>query len=168
MSTTSPSTDPPVRSGLPHEATPWVHVAAAVAGLTALLALILTGFAWPASNLAPRDLPIAVAGPPPAVAPVEQQLTAAGDDAFDVTAAASRKAAVAAIEDRDVYGAIVIGETASELLTAPAASPVVAQLLVELSAQLAAAAPAGTPPPVVTEVVPLPADDPRGAGLAAG
>ena len=42
--------------------------------VVALQALLVPLFAGPAANLAPRDLPIAVAGPPPATAQLAAQL----------------------------------------------------------------------------------------------
>jgi hypothetical protein len=62
-----------------------------------------------------------------------------------------------------VYAAFVVGPDGVALHTAPAASPTVAALLTEASAQLSA----GRPVPVVA-VVPATPDDPRGAGFAAG
>src|SRR6478735_6220745 len=95
---------------------------------------------------------------------------------LDVTGVADRAAAVALVESRDAYGAIVLGPE-PEILTASAASPVVAQLLGDqaaaLQAQVDAAAatqgaPAGSAPTVVvTDVVPLSPDDARGTTLAA-
>jgi hypothetical protein len=52
------------------------------------------------------------------------------------------------------------------VLTASAASPVVAQLLRQLADGLAPSAP--MPTLAVTDVAPTPAEDPRGAGLSAG
>lgn len=142
----------------------WGAVIGLALGLTALLSVLLTAFAWPASQTAPRDVPLALVGPAPVTSAIEDQLAA--DGAFDVTVVADRDEAVAAIEDREVYGALVITPAGSELLTAPAGSPMVAQLLVQ--GVTAMAAEQGTPPPAVTEVVPLPTDDPRGAAFAAG
>jgi hypothetical protein len=145
----------------------WKPVAGAVLGLTVLLSVLLTAFAWPAANSEPREVPLAVAAPAPVAAQVEQGLAAgAGGEAFDVTRVADRAAAVAAIEDREVYGALVVGPSGVEMLTASAASPVVAQLLGQVAGSLPIDPATG--PPTVTDVVPLPADDPRGAGLAAG
>jgi len=145
----------------------WKPVAGAVLGLTVLLSVLLTAFAWPAADSEPREVPLAVAAPPAVAAQVEQGLTAgAGGEAFDVTRVADRAAAVAAIEDRQVYGALVVGPSGVQVLTASAASPVVAQLLGQVAGRLPVDPAAG--PPTVTDVVPLPADDPRGAGLAAG
>jgi hypothetical protein len=90
-----------------------------------------------------------------------------------------RDAAVAAIETREVYGAVILSEE-PEVLTASAGSPVVAQLLTGLAQQIQAQAnaaaaaqaeAAGVPAPnitvTVTDVVPLADTDPRGAGLIA-
>ncbi|MFD7072689.1 hypothetical protein ACFV9G_00650 [Nocardioides sp. NPDC059952] len=129
-------------------------------GLVALLTLLITAFAWPSSEIEPRALPLAVAGPEPAVAQIETQLAAtAGEDAFEVTAVADRDAAVEAIEDREVYGAIVVGPEGQEVLTASAASANVAQQLTAMATAMGAET--GTPP-TVTDVVAAPEDDPRG------
>ncbi|MFB7372231.1 ABC transporter permease [Streptomyces sp. NPDC056222] len=125
-----------------------------------VVALALSAFAWPAARIAPRDLPIGVAGPATATAPLEQRLTE-HDGAFEVHRYASEGAARAAIEDRVVYGAVIVTPQGPELLTASAASPVVAGLLREA---VTAQAPAGTPMKV-TDVVPAPAGDPRGSAF---
>jgi hypothetical protein len=131
--------------------------------LTALLTVLLIAFAWPAARSEPRDLPLAVAGPAPAVQQVTAGLDQAMPGGFEITAVPDRAAAVQKIQDRDVYGAIVLDSAQPEVLTASAGGPVVAQLLTQMSARLSPAN-----PPKVTDVVPLPQDDPRGAGLAAG
>jgi hypothetical protein len=141
-------------------------VAVVVLLLTAVLTVLLIAFAWPASRSEPRDLPLAVAGPQQAVAQVKGGLAQAMPGGFEITAAPDRAAAVQAIEDRDVYGAIVLDPQHPEVLTASAGGPAVAQILTQLSARLAAENPGVQTK--VTDVVPLPADDPRGAGLAAG
>ena len=131
--------------------------------LTALLTVLLIAFAWPAARSEPRDVPLAVAGPGPAVAQVKAGLDQAVPGGFDVTAVPDRAAAVQLIQDRDAYGAIVLDSAQPEVLTASAGGPVVAQLLTQLSTRLSPQSPAK-----VTDIVPLPKDDPRGAGLAAG
>jgi hypothetical protein len=147
--------------------TPWSRVALLALAAVAAMTLFLLAFAYPVTSQAPRHLPIAVAGPPAAVAQVEARLNAQDADAFDVVPVADRDAAVAEVLDRQAYGAIVLGPRGpAEVLTASAASPVVAQLLTQLSQGLSGSAP---PPAVpVTDVAPTPAEDPRGAGLAAG
>ncbi|GAB3809855.1 hypothetical protein [Kribbella italica] len=141
-------------------------VAVVVAGLTVLLTVLLVAFAWPAARSEPRDIPLAVAGPQSAVGQVAAALEQAMPGGFAIEPVADRETAVQAIKDRDVYGAIVLDQAAPEVLTASAAGPVVAQLLTQVAGKLAAQNPAAAPK--VTDVVPLPADDPRGAGLAAG
>ncbi|MEU4194968.1 ABC transporter permease [Kribbella sp. NPDC026611] len=131
--------------------------------LTGLLTVLLIAFAWPAARSEPRNVPLVVAGPAPAVQQVETRLEQAMPGGFDVTAVPDRAAAVRKIEDRDAYGAIVLESTQPEVLTASAGGPVVSQLLTQLSARMDAQNPAK-----VTDIVPLPKDDPRGAGLAAG
>lgn len=133
---------------------------AVVTGLTALLTVMLIAFAWPSARSEPRHVPLAVAGPAAAAQQVETRLEQAVPGGFDVTAVPDRAAAVQRIKDRDAYGAIVLDSPQPEVLTASAGAPVVAQLLTQLSARMDAQK--------VTDIVPLPKDDPRGAGLAAG
>jgi hypothetical protein len=122
---------------------------AAILVVPVVAALVLALFAWPTARMEPRELPIGVAGP--GAGAVEARL-AAEDGAFEVERFASKADAVAAIEDREVYGAIVASPEGAEVLTASAASPVVAQLMTH-------AAPEGA---VVRDVV---AAGPRGAAL---
>lgn len=136
------------------------NMAAVVVLVPVLVALALWAFAWPAARTAPRDLPLGVAGSASATAPVEKQL-ARQDGAFEIHRYADEAAAREAIEDRNVYGAIVVTERGPELLTASAASPLVAQLLQQA---VAGQAPEGTTA-TTTDVVPAPTEDPRGAAL---
>ena len=138
-------------------------VIAVVAALTAALTVVLIAFAWPAARSEPRDLPLGVAGPTAAQLGVTLDRAAPG--AFEIHQYADRSAAVDAIEDRDVYGAVVVGQDGPEILTASARGPVVAQVLTQLGDRLAAQQ---NVQPKVTDVVALPAEDPRGTGLAAG
>jgi hypothetical protein len=145
----------------------WTHVLAVSVGLTALLCLLVVAFAWPATQLAPRSLPVVVAGPAEATAQVTAALDKAVPGGFAVTTVADEATARAAIERRDAYGAIVLGQTPT-VLTASAASPVVAQLMTQLATTLEARQPGATPPAVrVVDVVPSPSADPRGVGLGA-
>ncbi|MFI6980147.1 ABC transporter permease [Embleya sp. NPDC050154] len=138
-----------------------VRIAAAVAvGLVVLQLLMVTLFAWPGARSEPRDLPIAVAGAPAEASALADRLERAHPGAFTVHAVADEAAARARIEDRRDYGAIVLGPAGPRLLTASAASATVAQSL----PRYVAAVHEGRPVPVV-DVVPAPADDPRGAGL---
>lgn len=142
-------------------------VLAVILLLTAVLTVMLIAFAWPSARTEPRDVPLGVAGRPPATAQLGGALEQNAPGAFEIHTYADRTAAVEAIRDREVYGAIVADGTGAEVLTASARGPVVAQLLGQLATRMAAER-GEQAAPKVTDVVPLPADDPRGAGLAAG
>src|SRR3954454_18744907 len=86
--------------------------------VVAFQALLVPLFAAPAANLAPRDLPLAVAGPAPAAAQLADPLRAARPGALDVRGVTD---ADAAIRDREVYGAIVLGADGPVLHLASAA-----------------------------------------------
>jgi len=135
---------------------------ALAAAVVLLQALLVPLFAGPAAHLAPRHLPIAVAGPPPAASALAGQIAAAEPGAFDVRIVGDTAAADTAIRHREVYGAIVLTPAGPTLHVASAAGPAVATLLTQAAGQLG-----GRPVPV-TDVVPSSAGDPRGAALAAG
>jgi hypothetical protein len=135
-----------------HRPSPWI----AVFAVPVIVASALSTFAWSAANLEPRDLPLGVAGPAEAIGPVEAML-AERKGAFDVHRYADAAAAMKAIEDREVYGAVVVAPDGQTLFVASAASPTVAGLLTE---NLAA------PQERVMDVVPADPDDPRGAAFA--
>lgn len=143
-------------------APPWGRVIGAAIGLILLLTALVAAFTWPTSEMEPRDLPIAVAAPSDVAGPMEQELTDAG---FDVTVVADRGEAVSAIEDRDVYGAIVAAPDGGETLIASAGSPLVAQQLTQMAEQQAAQQ---QTEPSITDIVPTPEADPRGAVFGAG
>ncbi|WP_456823877.1 hypothetical protein [Cellulomonas sp. P5_E12] len=145
----------------PH--TPWRRLLGLGAGLAAVLTVLALAFLWPAVTSEPRNLPVAVAGPAAAVAPVAQGLDERAPGAFDVVSATDRAAAVDLIETREVYGAVVLGAQ-PEILVASGGSPIVAQQLTALAPVLAEQTGSTVP---VTDVVPLNAGDPRGAILGA-
>lgn len=119
----------PSGSSAAHE--PWALGRAA--GLGVLLALVvgvmLTAFAWPAVSTAPRDLPVAVVGPEAGVTQVTAALAQAQPGALAVVPVADEAAARAAIESRDVVGALVLGADGVTVLTAPGGGQSVATLL---------------------------------------
>lgn len=126
-------------------------------------ALLVPLFAAPATHLAPRDLPVVVAGPAPAARSFAAQLDAARPGAFDVAEVPDAATADEALRDREAYAAFVLGPDGPVLHTASAASPTVATLLAQAAATLGG----GRQVPVV-DVVPTDPDDPRGAGFASG
>jgi hypothetical protein len=158
-----------------HTHTPFRRVVGIGVALAAALSVILLAFLWPTVTSSVKALPIAIAAPAAQADQLASALEERSPGAFDVTTVADRADAVDLIETRQAYGAIVLGSE-PEVLTASAASPLVAQLLTglapALAAQLNAAAAAqgiALPAPLtvtVTEVVPLASTDARGLGLA--
>ncbi|MEU2548553.1 ABC transporter permease [Streptomyces roseolus] len=142
-------------------------MARAVALLTVGVSLLLTAFAWPSVRSSVHGVPIAVAGPAPAVEQFAAVLGQRLPGGFEITEVADTAAAERLIRDREVYGAIDLGSGTPRVVTASGASVAVAQTLAGVAAGLGQAPGAGAGP-AVRDLVPLPADDPRGAGLAAG
>lgn len=160
----------------PKSRTKWA--AAILMGIVAslVLGIVVLAFLWPSKTSAPHNLSVGIAGPETAVTALEDAVGASGT--FEFVPADDRAGAVAQIEARETYGAIILGSGADapEVLTAPAASAAAAQMLNAVAAQLQAkltkqiAAAGGDPKGVavkVTSIVPLSDTDPSGAGLAA-
>ena len=141
-----------------------------------MVGVLVVAFLWPTITSSVHGIPVAVVGSSATVETLETQLEAKSPGTFDFQTAGSADAAKQLIREREVYGAIVVGD-APEVLTSSAASPVVNQLLTGLAPTLGSAftaaavaqgAPAGTVVTVaVTDVVPLASSDPRGTGFAA-
>ncbi len=113
-----------------------------IVGLLLLQVLLVAAFVVPAHDPRPHDLPVGVVG----------QAKLPG--AFEVHRYADADRARAAIERRDVYGAVIPAERT--VLVASAASPVVAQMLRENAGGM-----------TVRDVVPTAKADPRGATINA-
>ncbi|SNS42961.1 hypothetical protein [Rhodococcoides kyotonense] len=124
-------------------------VAIALAGAAAL-AVVVLAFLWPSVTSKVHEIPVAVVGDSPA-------LTSQLSETFDVSTVPDRATAVAQIEAREVYGAVISGPT-PEVLTASANGTVVSQVFSGVASKL------GT---TVTDIVPLASTDARGAGLSA-
>ncbi|WP_433680004.1 hypothetical protein [Nocardia sp. CA-119907] len=129
-------------------------------GAALLQALMLIAFAWPAAHIAPRDLPIAISGPQAAM--VADKLAQHCPGAFEITNPADEAAARDAIENRDVYGAVITGGGTPRVLVASGASPVVAQQLTGIAQMLS-----GEQAAPVEDVVAADPDDPRGTAFGA-
>lgn len=162
--------------------TPWSRSALLGVVLAVVVGIVVIAFSWPSVTASPRDLPIVISGPAQLVDPAASTIIEQADGAIRLTVVEDRDAAVAAIERREAYGAIVLGTppAAPEVLSSSAASPVTHQLMGQLRLQLQAfaqesaaqqAAAMGIPVPTVsvelTDVVPLLPSDPRGAGMIA-
>lgn len=154
-----------------------VAVALGVLG-SLIVGLVVLAFLWPARASTAQNLPVGITGPAASISALQEAVASASPDAFDFTEAADRADAVTQIEQRETYGAIVLGApgTAPEVLTAPAASAAATQILTGLATQLqaelvqevaAAGGDASTVAVEVTPIVSLSEDDPAGTGLAA-
>ncbi|MEA5457201.1 ABC transporter permease [Sinomonas sp. JGH33] len=172
--------------------TPWTHALRAALLAAAIVCVVLLAFAWPSVTAKIQNLPIAAVG---SAGQIAQVTSKAPQGALDLHTASSRDDAIAQIQRREVYGAIVLGQS-PEILVASAASPVASQALTQLGAQMQQGisqqaiaqlkqalqqaqqrasspqagaqpgAPQAVPTVTVTDVVPLSSDDPRGTGLA--
>jgi len=148
---------------------PWPTVARTVVLLTAIISVLLTAFAWPSVRSQVHDVPIAVAGPTTAVTQISTALDQRRPGAFAITKVADTKVAEQLIRDRKVYGAIDVSSGTPQVITASAASAAVAQTLQSIATALSQGQTSGNGTAVpIRDLVTLPADDPRGAGLAAG
>ena len=151
--------------------TPWHRVAGLAGALVLLVTVMVSAFVWPAVAGEPRDLPLGLVAPPEQATLVAGAIEEAQPGALEVTVLSDEAAARASIEARDVYGALVLTPEGARMLTAPAAGPAVATQLADvaraLGVDLARQRDAEVVETVTVEpVVPLPTDDPRGAGFA--
>ncbi|WP_228821642.1 hypothetical protein [Nocardia cyriacigeorgica] len=145
----------------------WPTVAGAVVVLTIITSVLLIAFAWPSVRSSVHDVPIAVAGPAPAVAQIRTALEQRVPGGFDIAEVADTASAEQLIRDRRVYGAIDLSSGAPQVIVASAAGTAVAQTLQTMAAGLGQDGNTAAPP-AVRDLAALPADDPRGAGLSAG
>lgn len=145
----------------------WPTVAGAVVLLTVITSVVLIAFTVPSVRSSVHDVPIAVAGPPGAVTQTRAALDEHQPGGFEITEVTNTEAAERLIRDRQVYGAIDLTSGTPHVMVASAGSPAVAQTLRTLATGLGQEAGPDTQAEVV-DLAALPADDPRGVGLAAG
>ncbi|MEV4623909.1 hypothetical protein AB0J74_35020 [Asanoa sp. NPDC049573] len=136
-----------------------------VAGLLAVMVILLAAFALPGVNTAVRHVPVAVAGAGPSPVRLAATLDKAAPGAFDVSIVASEQASQNEILHRDVYGAFIVEDGGLTLDTASAASAAVATSLTQTAQQVGTAMHL---PVTVHDIRPLSPDDPKGVGLTAG
>jgi hypothetical protein len=129
------------------------RIAGVLAAVLTLQALVVAALVLPGHKPEPHDVPLGVVGPPA----LAQQIEQTRPGAFDVTTYPDEAAARAAIDERDVYGAVVADGAGERLLVASAASNSVAQLL--------RTSVAASPDVAVEDVRPLTAEDPRGSTI---
>jgi hypothetical protein len=107
--------------------------------MAVVVAIVVLAFSWPSVTSEPKNLPIAISGSEQAISQVETAIEEDADGAIRLQRVDDRRDAVTAIEQRQVYGAVVLGAAptdAPEVLIATAANATVAQLLTSLGAQL--------------------------------
>ncbi|MGW2936782.1 ABC transporter permease [Streptomyces sp. NPDC001156] len=173
---------------------PWRRTVLMIVGLPLVISLAAMAFAWPASRIAPRDLPVGIVGTSTASQNAVESLDRGEPGGFDFHLYPDQTSARSAIENREIYGAFVINPGEVTVLEATAASTSVAQLLGMSGQQLAAHAaklPERTLVPAAhgtshgsrarkgvaktaakvtvntVDVVPTSADDPRGVVFSA-
>ncbi|MER5595783.1 ABC transporter permease [Streptomyces sp. NPDC002265] len=117
----------------------WGRRAAVVTvALPLVISLAVMAYAWPASRIAPRDLPVGIVGTSTASQHAIEALAHSKPGGFDFRLYPDEASARSAIENRDVYGAFVVTPASLTVLKASAASVTVAQLLDASGQQLAA------------------------------
>lgn len=151
-------------TGTHHEPPPAVRATAVVVGLCLVIAIVALAFALPAAKSGPHDIPIGVAGPQAAEGRITAVLDQRAPGAFAVTYYPGEQQLRDAIRGRQVYGGLTLGPDGPALFIASGAGPAVAQLLTQLGTAMATQT--GNAP-VIEDLAPLPATDPRGTGLAA-
>lgn len=132
-------------------------------GLAALITLLATAFAWPTSNVEPRDVPIALTGSTSFVVTTTRALDARAPGAFDITVAPTEAAGRAMLDDNQVDGLFEQTDGGPELVLGGAGRPAVAQLLTSVAGEMQPR----SGPSLVTDEVPPPSDDPHSAVFAA-
>ncbi|MER5688836.1 ABC transporter permease [Streptomyces sp. NPDC002205] len=119
----------------------WRRAVIVIVALPLVISLAVMAYAWPASRIAPRDLPVGIVGTSTASQNAVEGLARSKPGGFDFHLYADEASARSAIKNREVYGAFVITPGSLTVLEATAASTSVAQLLHTSGQQLAAHAP---------------------------
>ncbi|NDE69354.1 MAG: hypothetical protein EB057_04710 [Microbacteriaceae bacterium] len=106
--------------------------------VTVIVSAILTIFAWPVATATPKNLPVGVTSNVPNLTQgIQTQFDQQQPGVFKFIEYNDLAAAKTAIAHREVYGALVLTDEA-QMLIASGSSPVVAQLLENLSLKLGA------------------------------
>lgn len=148
----------PAKRDLP----PAAKLAALIAGLGAILVVLLALFILPSLKSGPHDLPLGLVGDTASVTQIEQNLGTALPGAFITKTYASAEELKAAVEARDIVGGIAVSDTGMEAFVASAGSTAISGTVTAAATKLAAATGVGL---TVSDVVPLPAADPSGIGI---
>jgi hypothetical protein len=132
------------------DATAMPATARTIAGLLVMLCVLVFGFLYPGYKPRPHHVPIGIVAP----ATTADSIAAKAGSDFTLTRYPTPQAARTAIDDREIYGAVIVSTSGKRLLVASAASFTVAQVLPRAFAGA-----------TVEDVKPLDRDDPRGATI---
>ncbi|TYB56230.1 hypothetical protein FXF51_44290 [Nonomuraea sp. PA05] len=132
-----------------------------VLGLTAVVVVMLCAFALPSVKGGPHHVPLGLAGPRPATQALQNGLD---KNAWDVTLYPDAQTLQSAIEQRDVAGGLALAPGGLTVYTATAGGQQATAAITALGTGMAAQQQSKA---TVSDLVPFPADDPRGAGFTA-
>jgi hypothetical protein len=145
-------------------AAPTFMAFALAVGVIAIQLIMVATYAWSATSTAPRNIPVAIAGPARAVALVTGELDTAKPGAFRLLPVSTPAKARRDITSRQTYGAILVsGPGRIDVLVASGGSPAVASVLTAMTAMMDAVS---TRPANVTDIVPATAADQTGAAFS--
>lgn len=145
-------TDSSGPAGTPPLTARLIRLAMVLVAVLVLQGGLIAAFVTATRNPVPHQLAVAVVG-------TTRETTLSSTGAFSVRQVPTVAAAEEAIRHQQVYGALVPTSHPATLLIASAASPLVAQVLTKAFTATAQPGDGGL---AVRDVVPLPADDPRG------
>lgn len=141
---------------------PPTTLVAIVLGLTAMVALMLSAFAFPSLNSGPDDLPLAVSGPDRATTQVVEALEKQAPGTFDVRLYDTEAEAAEAITDREAVGGIAVGSKGVTVQTATGAGAAYTRLLDGVASGLGKSSGQHVEH---SELAPTTAEDPQGLGV---
>jgi hypothetical protein len=135
-----------------------------VVPLIALQFIMVTAYAWSAASTAPRNVPVAITGPPRAVTLLIGEVEGAKPGAIKLLPAGTTAQARQDILTRQAYGAILVsGHGRPDVLVASGGSPAVASVLTTMAANIGGAS--AQHPANVTDIVPTAAADKTGVAF---
>lgn len=141
---------------------PGLRLLAVLAGVPAVLIIMLLCFLTPSLNSGAENLPLAIGGPPRATEQIASTLDARSPGSFETTTYAEPDQARQAVENRDAIGAITVGADGVTIITASGAGTPYAQLLTSIGEGLEAAGQHVT----YDDAAPMTAEDPTGVTIA--
>lgn len=111
----------------------WVKASIVGMGVALAACVMVMAFLWPMTTAAPHNIDIAVSAPEKMRDGMADMLQSGEQDMFTVTSVDTREDAVAAIEEAEVSGAVVVTPAGVEVLTASAGGPQTAQLFSQMA-----------------------------------